>query len=173
MHVTASILRQALDLYLQTAYPQGAPLDLQNRLAPLRDLPPDAVVPMTLFEQSVPNSAASFALRLGQPLYPHMKLVIDPCPASSQSTATAASCEPTAVVSSPNCRGYDFLLRADAHDQHLHAPPNSPDAAWLASLRQSNKALTEKIESLWSAAGLPTFKDYLRSQLAARRHAPT
>jgi hypothetical protein len=101
-----------------------------------------------------------------------MKLVIDPCPASPQSTTPAVSGEPFVAVASAKCRGYDFLLRADAHDQHLHAPPNSPDAAWLASLRQSNKNLTEKIESLWSAAGLPTFKDYLRSQLAARKNCP-
>ncbi len=157
MRIPASIFQQAVDVYLRLAYPTGVPAEVQARIAPLRNLPADGTVPPELLEQSVPNSAASLAVRLGQPLYPHMKLVIDPCPhAASDSSASA-------------CRGYDFLFRADAHDQHLHAPPGSPDAAWLASIRQSNKDLVERIEAAWSGAGLPTFKDFLRAQLAARK----
>jgi hypothetical protein len=160
MLIPCNILRQAIDLYLGLAYPSGVPADVQTRLASLRDLPADGAVPPDLLEQSVPNSTASLALRLGQPMYPHMKLVIDPCPHAA-----------TRPAGSSTCRGYDFLLRADAHDQHLHAPPGSPDAAWLASVRQSNKDLVERIEAAWSAVGLPTFKDYLRHQLAARKEA--
>jgi hypothetical protein len=160
MRIPSQILRQALDLYLGLAYPNGVPSDVQTRLAPLRNLPADGAVPVDLLEQSVPNSTVSLAVRLGQPLYPHMKLVIDPCPHAA-----------APVARSSTCRGYDFLLRADAHDQHLHAPPGSPDAAWLASIRQSNQQLVDKIEAAWSAAGLPTFKDYLRFQLAARKGA--
>ena len=59
----------------------------------------------------------------------------------------------------------------DSHDQHLHAPPGSPDAAWLATVRQSNKDLGERIEAAWCAAGLPTFKEYLRLQLEARKRS--
>jgi hypothetical protein len=158
MLIPAHIFRQALDLYLGLAYPGGAPAEVQARLAPLRDLPADASVPLNLLEHGVPDSTASLAVRLGQPMYPHMKLVIDPCPHAAARAAGAST-----------CRGYDFLFRADAHDQHLHAPPGSPDAAWLASVRQSNKELVEKIEAAWSGAGLPTFKDYLRHQLAARK----
>jgi hypothetical protein len=159
MRISANILQQALDLYLRLAYPNGAPPEVQTHLDPLRKLPPEGAVPLDLFEKSIPNSANSLALRLGQPLYPHMKLVIDPCPHAAAAAAAGSS----------TCRGYDFLLRADAHDRHLHAPAGSPDAAWLASIRQSNKELVEKIEAAWSAAGIPTFKDYLRSQLAARK----
>jgi hypothetical protein len=158
MHIPVHILQQALDIYLRLAYPAGAPSAVQSRLVPLRDLPADADVPLDLLEQSVPNSAASLAVRLGQPLYPHMKLVFDPCPRAASSTPKSST-----------CRGFDFLLRVDAHDQHLHAPPGSPDATWLATIRQSNKELVEKIEATWSAASLPTFKDYLRFQLAARK----
>jgi hypothetical protein len=160
MDIPASILQQALDLYLRLAYPAGVPADVQTRVAPLRSLPREAAVPRDLLEAGVPNSSASLAVRLGQPLYPHMKLVFDPCPHAAAPSAASST-----------CRGFDFLLRADAHDQHLHAPPGSPDAAWLASIRQSNQELVEKIEAAWSAAGLPTFKDYLRSQLAARKGA--
>ena len=59
-----------------------------------------------------------------------MKLVLDPVPAGG------------------NCQGCDFLLRVDSHDLHLHAAPGTPDAAWLATIRQSNKELGERIESL-------------------------
>ena len=62
-----------------------------------------------------------FALRLGQPLYPHMKLIVEPAPAPSTM----------------------LLLRVDAHDRHLHATPGSPDESWLASIRTSNKELGE------------------------------
>ena len=158
MLIPSNIFRQALDLYVSVAYPNGVPADVQTRLAPFRDLPANGAVPLALLEYSDPNSAASLAVRLGQPMYPYMKLVIDPCPHAAARPAGSST-----------CRGYDFLLRADAHDQHLHAPAGSPDAAWLASVRQSNKELVEKIEAAWSAAGLPTFKDYLRHQLAARK----
>jgi hypothetical protein len=160
MKIPAHILQQALDAYLRAAYPSGVPADLEKRLAEVRNLPPQGDVPPDLLEQSVPGSTLSLALRLGQPLYPHMKLVIDPCPRAAARTAASST-----------CRGYDFLLRVDAHDQHLHAPAGSPDADWLASIRQRNQELVEKIEAAWSAEGLPTFKDYLRFQLAARKQA--
>jgi hypothetical protein len=84
-----------------------------------------------------------------------MKLVLDPVPGVAAAAGGGGA----------SCRGRDFLLRVDSHDQHLHAPPGSPDAAWLAAVRQSNKELGERIEAAWCAAGLPTFKEYLRLQL--------
>jgi hypothetical protein len=73
------------------------------------------------------------------------------------------------IEPAPGASGGDCLLRVDAHDRHLHAAENSPDAAWLASIRASNKDLGERIEAAWSAARLPTFKDFLRRQLEARK----
>jgi len=153
MHVPVHILCQAMDLFLHAAYPSGMPAAVSARLDLIRSLPLGDV-PADFFEHDVPGASGSLALRLGQPMYPFMKLVLDPVPGGS---ATAS------------CLGQDFLLRVDAHDQHLHAPPNSPDAAWLATVRQSNKELGERIEAAWAAAGLPTFKEYLRIQLAARK----
>ncbi|HVT81317.1 MAG TPA: hypothetical protein VHM90_11735 [Phycisphaerae bacterium] len=142
-----------MDLYLHSAYPTGVPAPITARTAPFQAQAADSNVPLDLFEGNVVNAGASLAVRLGQPMYPHMKLVLDPVPAGG------------------NCQGCQFLLRVDAHDLHLHATPGTPDAAWLAAIRQSNKELSERIEGEWAAAGLPTFKEYLRKQLDARRKA--
>ena len=161
MVVPAHILQQAMELYLKEAYP--APPDGPGVVPPavalcateIRGLSPGDPVPLGLLEQDVADASASHALRLGQPVYPHMKLVLDPLPPGSHQL----------------CRGQDFLLRVDAHDRHLHAPADSPDAAWLASVRQSNKQLVDRIEADWAAAGLPTFKEFLRRQLEMRKKA--
>lgn len=154
MHLPVPILRQAMDLYLNAAYPTGVPQIVAQRIASVQALPETGEVPLDLLERSVPDAACSYALRLGQPLYPHMKLVVDPVPAGT-------------------CRGHDFLMRVDVHDLHLHAPAGSPDAAWLAGLRQSNNDLKDRIEAAWTAAGLPSFKDFLRQQLEARKRTGT
>lgn len=152
MHLPVHILHQAIDLYLQVAYPTGVPQAVAQHISTVQALPETGEVPLDMLERSVPDAASSFALRLGQPLYPHMKLVVDPIPKGT-------------------CRGQDFLMRVDVHDLHLHAPPGSPDAAWLAGLRQSNKELKEKIEAAWTAVGLPSFKEFLRQQLDERKRA--
>jgi hypothetical protein len=162
MAIPAKILQQAIDLYLQLAYPASAgaggatvPSGIETRVAPIRALPPSAPVPEPLLEKETSTGSNGFALRLGQPLYPHMKIIVEPAPALPCESGERASTE--------------MLLRVDTHDRHLHAPPGSPDAAWLASIRASNKQLTEQIEAAWSRAQLPTFKDFLRRQLEAKR----
>jgi hypothetical protein len=147
--IPADVLQRAITVYLGLAYPAGAPAALETRLAPIRALAPTDTVPEDLLEPETSTGTHGFALRLGQPLYPHMKLIIE---------------------TTPSCGGAnELLLRVDTHDRHLHAPEGSPDAAWLASIRASNKQLTEQIEAAWSRAQLPTFKDYLRRQLEAKR----
>lgn len=157
--ISAHILQQAIDLYLENAYPSGAlPAAVQERAKPIRELPPSENVPESLVEKECSVSMNGYALRLGQPLYPHMKLIIEPAPAS-----------PTVPDHAPVPPLQTFLLRVDSHDRHLHAPAGSPDEVWLSNIRASNKELGERIEAAWSSHGLPTFKDYLRSQLAARK----
>lgn len=159
MHIPVGIFQRAMEMYLAAAYPAGGggvPAAVAERVTAFTGLGAGEV-PVGMLEQSVAEAAESWALRLGQPLYPHMKLVVDPVPGAGGTGG--------------GCRGYDFLLRVDAHDRHLHAPPSSPDAAWLAGIRASNKALVDKIEGDWAAAGLPTFKEYLRNQLEARKKA--
>ena len=155
MVIPAHILWQAMDLYLAAAYPQGVPAEVAARSTGIRGLGADDKVPEGMFEGNVANCGCSLALRLGQPMYPHMQLVLDPVPAGG------------------DCKGHGFLLRVDSHDLHLHAAPGSPDAAWLENVRHSNKDLGEKIEAAWAGAGLPTFKEYLRKQLEGRKRGMT
>lgn len=149
MIIPARQLQQAVAIYLRLAY-EGVPIPPSARQCAdaIAALPPDSAVSADLLEPMPCGTGTGYALRLGQPLYPHMKLVIEPSPC-------------------PTDEG--FFFRADAHDRHLHAPPGSPDAAWLASVRLANKTLDEKIGNAWTDAGLPTFKEYLRQQLAARK----
>lgn len=162
--ISAHVLQQAIELYLRAAYSTGGgqgagtgvPAGTQARVAPIMALGASENVPEGLLEPESGVSTDGYALRLGQPLYPHMKLIVEPAP------VTAGGAVPAADVPA-------ILLRVDAHDRHLHAAPGSPDAAWLTSIRASNKELTEAIETAWAKAGLPTFKEYLRKQLEARR----
>jgi len=146
--VTGRTLKQAMDLYLQQAYgTTPPPAAVQERIARIRSSADDQPAPLDFLEKSRCDSGrSSYALRLGQPLYPHMKLVLEESPG-----------------------GGPPLFRADAHDSMLHAPAGSPDAAPLAALRAANKDLADRIEAAWSVAGLPTFKDYLRATLAQRK----
>ena len=143
MPIVASNLQRAVRLYLEQAYPDGAPATVQPKITSVMALPAEQIVPLELFE----TAATGHALRLGQPMYPFMKLMVEPIPGQEQ----------------------DYLFRVDAHDQHVSAPPGSPDAAWLTSVRISNRDLVEKIEAAWAKAGLPTFKEYLRQRLAAKK----
>ena len=154
MPIAADILQRAIRVYLEIAYGgKAAPETARARAEPILGLKAGEVVPEGMLEKDAANSMPSFALRLGQPLYPFMKLVVEPAPCAAGAAAGA--------------RGY--LLRVDSHDRHLHAAEGSADAAWLQSVRTSNKELSEKIEGAWSQAGLPTFKDFLRRQLEERR----
>jgi hypothetical protein len=141
-------LKGAVQTYLREAYKGGAlPQAVQERVAKVEGFADDQPVPLDWLEKSQCDSGrCTYALRLGQPMYPHMKLIIEESP-----------------------DGGHPLFRADAHDGHLHAPAGSPDAAPLAALRAINKELTERIEAGWVAAGLPTFKEYLKATLAERK----
>ena len=157
MLVPSEILNRAMEIYLHEAYPAGVPAAIQQRRDVLNVDPGTTYVDLGRLERDATGAATGgegcYVVRLGQPTYPHMKLVLDPAPAGH------------------TCSGHDFLLRVDAHDRHLHAKAGSPDEAWLAGIRQSNQALVEKIEGAWAAAGLPTFKEFLRRQLEERRKA--
>jgi hypothetical protein len=67
--------------------------------------------------------------------------------------------------------GRSYLLRADTHDAHCQPRPGSREGASFAELARQNRAVAEAIEAAWQAAGLPTFKKFLRDDLE-RRNAP-
>ena len=164
MDISAHILQEAMELYLKAAYPDGGPAmpeGVRKLVSGIRALPKEGKVPLEMLEKEVTDSRCGYVLRLGQPMYPFMKLAIDECP--------AVSGEGGGEGSAGAARRGGVLLRVDVHDEHLHAAPGSPDAAWLASVRASNRDLSQKIEAAWAAAGLPTFKEFLRKQLERRK----
>ena len=124
------------------------PAGAQQKREALAALPGEEV-PDSFFEPAPALAGNAMALRLGQPMYPHMKLVVEFCGSGGA--------------------GSGAMFRVDTHDKHLHAPPGSPDEAWLLKLRLSNKDVTERIEAAWAAAGVPTFKGFLRRQLEERK----
>src|SRR5689334_16485441 len=105
MHIPAHILQQAMELYLQAAYPGGIPPLVQPRVDAVRKLAGGSEVPLTGESplESDPGSVVhSYALRLGQPMYPYMKLVLDPAPAEAHCPDSASK------------REEDFILRVDS-----------------------------------------------------------
>ncbi len=65
--------------------------------------------------------------------------------------------------------GHGHLLRADTHDGHVRPAPGSRDYHAFARLMDLNREVADRIEAAWEADGLPTFKSYLRDDLARRR----
>lgn len=143
------ILKKAIDIYLPLAYPAGhIPDVVQARIAPVAASADSDFIKPEWFEPADKDGRAVYRLRLGQVAYPHMKLNVE---------------------ESPDRTGY--LLLADAHDNHLMAPETSPDAKFLSELRKNNSELVEKIQSAWTQAGLPTFRNYFRATMERRARA--
>jgi len=135
---------QAIEAYLAVAYDGTLPAPVADRMATLRATADDAFYGCEAFERADDR----YALRLGNRLYPHMKL---------------------AVVAAPGGRA---LFCADTHDRHVLALVGAPDAR-LAELMARNAAIARAIEDAWSARGLPTWRAHLREQMAAWRAGRT
>jgi hypothetical protein len=141
-------LWRAIDLYLSIAYPASPPTAVRSRLESLRAALPESLYASPSFERLPPASPTKLSLRLGNYFYPHMKLVIERAPDGSRP-----------------------LFRADTHDRHVQPAPDSPEAAAFAQLSRENQSLSQRIEAAWDEHGLPTFKGFLREDLARRRDA--
>jgi hypothetical protein len=158
---------RAIETYLRLAYPPpggGAsgsapgpapaapspPAAVRSRLETLRSTPEEAFYDCPVFERTGADSGdpypSRYSLRLGNRAYPHMKLVIDRAPC-----------------------GRSYLLRADTHDAHCQPRPGSPEQAAFAQLSRHNRELADAIEAAWEADHLPTFKKFLRDDLARRK----
>ena len=92
------------------------------------------------------NPPTCYTLRLGNRFYPHMKLVLQLSPDDRM-----------------------WLFRADSHDKHVCPPPQAPEYQAFCKLMQDNQELVSRIETAWADQGLPTFKTYLREDLARRQ----
>jgi hypothetical protein len=126
--------------------PAGTPSAVRARLESLRMAATSEFYASPVLERDNPAHPTKFALRLGNRHYPHMKLVIDRTP-----------------------DGHGFLFRADTHDAHCRPAPGSRDYAVFCQLMEQNRQIAEAIENAWEAQGIPTFKSFLRDDLARRK----
>jgi hypothetical protein len=136
---------KAIDVYLKAAYTGEPPSAVRARLDTLRSLPEADFYSSSGFEwenASIPNR---LSLRLGNRIYPHMKLVVERTPG-----------------------GKDYLFRADSHDRHACPQPGSRDYAPFCKLMEMNQEIAQAIEAAWEREQLPTFKSYLKQDLARR-----
>ncbi len=148
---TSDELRAAVHIYMTCAYGDArVPNATAARVKSIDENgEPVAYDDDRLFEADRKQSEiARYAIRLGNRHYPHMKLVIERSP-----------------------DGLTFLLRADTHDSHVRPTAGSKEADAYAQLVRMNQQISESIEHVWDAAGLPTFRSYLRQDLARRRAA--
>ena len=99
-------------------------------------------------ERDHPDTPTRLSLRLGNRFYPHMKLSVGPLPDG-------------------RC-----AFRVDTHDRHCCPSAQSAEHAAFLKLMENNQAISAQIEAAWSQAGLPTFKRFLREDLARRRGHP-
>ena len=143
---SADDLRRAVTIYLATAYPQEAPPAV-DRFA----MPAGADVGEWLMSDIVERSpddagrlgsVRSFSLRIGNRMYPNMKLRVSRPPS-----------------------GCCAVFHVDAHDAMLKAPPGSGDESCLQELKAYNAELTSQITETWEQAGLLTERTYLRQAI--------
>jgi len=149
--IRVDLLRQAVEIYLGVAYPDGElPEVVRRRLEWPAECDAQALLTNPPFEPGSrprPGRPPVFALRLGNARYPHMKLQ---------------------VQAWPNQVG--FLLSVNTHDQVLALEPDSGEVEAFRALQAENQRLKELIELAWDRAGLPTFLRYLKDYIDA--HSP-
>ncbi|MDP6542681.1 MAG: hypothetical protein QGH60_01740 [Phycisphaerae bacterium] len=146
----AEAVREAVDIYVSRAYPDGA----DERISEKFTVPDDCDLAEWLIEtvgEPEPADAdigtvRSIALRLGNAFYPNMKLRLTRPPGNDA-----------------------FVLMVDSHDVMLIAPPGSPDYQALEELKGANAAIAGDITGAWDAAGLPTERNYLRDKIRQAR----
>ncbi len=136
---------QAIQLYLDLAYNGPPPTPVRSRLETLRSLDEKNFYENPVIERNDAENPTRYEIRLGNRCYPHMKLAID---------------------LRPDQQG--FLFRVDTHDRHCCPPPTSREYEAYCNLMRENQNLSQAIERAWEQHGLPTFKTYLRDDLARR-----
>ena len=136
---------RAIDIYLANAYPGVPPTAVTTRLDTLRNLQPAEFFAASLFEKDVADEPSKLSLRLGNKLYPHMKLTIERSPDKKS-----------------------FLFRADTHDSHCCPERGSREHAAFIELMAANQQVAQSIETAWAEQHVATFKTFLRDDLARR-----
>jgi len=146
--------KEAVRIYLDEAYGAGErPARLGDRL----QWPPGEtlaeIAAGDAFERAPPDvppeQCSSIRLRLGNPRYPHMKLGLDRVPETG-----------------------DWVLTVDCHDRMLAEAASEAERDLVRELIRCNTQMKSRIERRWAEAGLPTFEQYVRDRLAARKVDP-
>ncbi len=146
---TPDEVRRAILLYIEHAY-AGAVSSPCDRFMPPETFDPAQWL-MSEFIDRDPADAPlanvrSFALRLGNTQYPHMKLRL--------------SRPPNDTV---------FVFSVDAHDAFLHLAAGSPDYQALEDLKKINATIAAAVMAAWDSAGLLTERNYLRRRIQQAR----
>lgn len=146
-------LRIAVRIYLEVAYPGGAPAPVTGRLpawliesgAPGASREVAAWLSSDAVERdpprSLPSEARAMGLRLGNTAYPHMKLRMSRPP-----------------------RREELVFSVDSHDGFLTARAES-DAGPLEELKRHNAQVAREIHARWGKAGIPTEAAWLRARV--------
>ncbi len=135
--IDISTIRRAIRLYLEVAY-EGARSSKQllkpyEAVESVQQLLEDFFLDEK--REELGRTMSRYSLRLGNPSYPNMKLVLHEY-----------------LV-----RG-EFFFSVDTHDQ-IEVKPSYPDYdAWI-KLKQYNADLKESIENRWEEEGVPTLRE--------------
>ncbi len=146
---TAKQIRQAIERYVQFAYSGQMPEPV-GELLPTGDFDPAGWLMSDGVERD-PSDAPlpavrSFAVRLGNAQYPHMKMRISLPP-----------------------RDRVYLFSVDSHDGFLHASAGTPDYDALEALKTHNSTIASAVTAAWEADGLMTERNYLRYKISQAR----
>jgi len=112
------LVQLAVQVYLKNAYPHGAPADALEKAEKINSFDTDADL---LAWPGFEVEDGRYHLRLGNYLYPHMKLVF-----------LLEDRKP--------------LFYADAHDSHFNLPPGLPDYDKILALRKNNLKMKQIVE---------------------------
>ena len=141
--------RRAIDVYLKTAYADEPPIRVRSQLKVLEAWK-GPFMRCGVFAEDVNSPRKRWYIRLGNAFYPHMKLAIEQAPT-----------------------GDSFVYRVDTHDRHCIPDANAPEYAEFIAVVEKNQKLAEEIETALGAAGLATFKSYLKDDLQRRAASRT
>ncbi len=141
-----AVVLRAIQTYVGIAYGDAAPPGVSAVLDRLRSHPRAEFYRSACFERAPEADPGRFSLRLGNRHYQHMKLVVERAPS-----------------------GPGFLLRVDTHDLHACPDPGAGEYGSFRTLMALNRSLAQEIEAAWDCEGLPTFKTFLKNDLARRR----
>jgi len=135
----------AIETYISIAYDGSPPTAVRSQVSTLRSWAgPFFAAPV--FAATGDPSAQRRTLRLGNHLYPHMKLALEIAPG-----------------------GGEYLFKADTHDRHICPAASDPEYEPFVKLMSANQQIAERIEAAWAKQGIPTFKTYLQQDLARRQ----